>query len=341
MGFACPRIMIDGEDDRVASLFEAEAQPAAAREEIDRARACLLECPSSPVARCVLVGREAKGRRPLHRYGELARRHPVLPSRSSAAAAGTGARSWSDPGDAPVQYSADVIVALGEAAEFLHHDAGMSRSQTPFAAGVASLPGAAPQPRTYVLAVVLTRSQQMARIRARHTSPERLLRRLLWQHGLRYRLHARTEIGRPDIVFPGPRVAVFVDGCFWHGCPEHYVRPRSSNDFWAQKLQTNVKRDIRQTRELESLGWRVCRVWEHDVFEHPHRVVRRIVSAVHQPRWRPSTSWRALRVVGVDDEAGLERWFLVDLRDCSMRRTVVRRRTTHKWRRADPAAASR
>lgn len=188
--------------------------------------------------------------------------------------------------------------------------------------------------------MALTRSEQMARIRARHTTPERLLRRMLWQDGLRYRLHARTPVGRPDIVFPGPRVAVFVDGCFWHGCPEHYVRPRSRNEFWAQKLKANVLRDIRQTKELESLGWRVCRVWEHEVFEHPERVVSRIAAIVHGNRWRPSSSWRAVRVVEVDAGSGRERWSLLDLRDSKARRTVTRRRTTHKWRRVEVAGAS-
>src|SRR5580692_10585444 len=107
----------------------------------------------------------------------------------------------------------------------------------------------------------LSRSEQMARIRSRNTTPERVLRGLLWSAGLRYRLHATTPAGRPDIVFPGTRVAVFVDGCFWHGCPDHYVRPRSSSDFWSRKLLENFKRDGAQTERLEALGWRVCRIW--------------------------------------------------------------------------------
>src|SRR5262245_58811764 len=115
--------------------------------------------------------------------------------------------------------------------------------------------------------VALTRSEQMARIRGRNTTPELLLRRLLWEAGLRYRLHAKTPAGRPDIAFPQSRVAVFIDGCFWHGCPDHYVRPRSSSEFWSRKLAENVRRDATQTRRLEALGWRVCRFWEHEIFE--------------------------------------------------------------------------
>src|SRR5262245_35460834 len=98
----------------------------------------------------------------------------------------------------------------------------------------------------------LSRSEQMARIRSCNTSPEILLRRALWREGLRYRLHVRTVTARPDLVLAHYRTAVFIDGCFWHGCPEHYVPPRSSSLYWAEKLATNVSRDIRQSRALHS-----------------------------------------------------------------------------------------
>src|SRR5215211_8176900 len=105
----------------------------------------------------------------------------------------------------------------------------------------------------------------MARVKGKNTSPERILRSALWRNGLRYRLDYKVPAGRPDIVFPGPKVAVFVDGCFWHGCPAHYSRPRSQQEFWSEKLAANVERDRRQTLELESRGWRVVRVWEHEI----------------------------------------------------------------------------
>lgn len=102
--------------------------------------------------------------------------------------------------------------------------------------------------------MALTRSQQMARIKGKLTKPEVFLRQALWQRGARYRLHHKTPVGRPDIAFPGPRLAVFIDGCQWHGCPKHYVRPRSRNEFWADELSTNVERDQRQTRAIEAAG---------------------------------------------------------------------------------------
>ena len=192
--------------------------------------------------------------------------------------------------------------------------------------------------------MALTRSQQMSRIRGRNTKPERNLRTLLWATGLRYRLHAKTPAGRPDIVFPGAKVAVFVDGCFWHGCPDHYVRPRSSTAFWAAKLAENVRRDAKQTHRLEKLGWRVCRVWEHEVFEDPDRVVSRITGAVGNRSWRPHRSWRVYRVVELDRATDRERRYLCDLRDTTCHRAVIRRRSTRKWqvssRAMDPLPAS-
>lgn len=180
--------------------------------------------------------------------------------------------------------------------------------------------------------VVLSRSDQMARIRGRHTGPERLLRKLLWGAGLRYRIHAQTPVGRPDIVFPGSRVAVFVDGCFWHGCPDHYVRPRSSGAFWSAKLVENVNRDAAQTLRLEALGWRVCRLWEHDVFVNPDFALRQVVGAVQDARWRPPVSWRVSCVDVTDRHPDRECWHLRDLRDSSRLRTVFRVRTTSKWK---------
>src|SRR5262249_18345326 len=112
----------------------------------------------------------------------------------------------------------------------------------------------------------------MRRIRGTNTSPERRIRKVLWSLGLRYRVHARIGRSRPDILFIRPKVAIFVDGCFWHGCPEHYVRPRSREAFWAQKLRSNVLRDCRQTVFLESQGWTILRFWEHEIESKPDRV---------------------------------------------------------------------
>ncbi len=106
----------------------------------------------------------------------------------------------------------------------------------------------------------------MARIGGKDTKPELMLRRALWGIGLRYRVHYKTRAGRIDIAFPGRKVAIFVDGCFWHKCSIHFVEPASRNEFWSDKIQENVKRDRRQNAYLAELGWTVMRFWEHEIY---------------------------------------------------------------------------
>lgn len=110
----------------------------------------------------------------------------------------------------------------------------------------------------------LTRSENMSRIRSRDTKPEILLREALWSAGCRYRLHYHLP-GRPDLVFVKPRLAVFIDGCFWHGCPQHYSAPATRQEFWSNKLRENVIRDIKVGDALDEEGWRVLRVWQHEL----------------------------------------------------------------------------
>jgi DNA mismatch endonuclease (patch repair protein) len=109
-----------------------------------------------------------------------------------------------------------------------------------------------------------TRSRMMSGIRGKDTKPEMLLRRGLHARGFRYRLHARGLVGRPDLVFPGRRAAVFVHGCFWHrheGC-RFTTTPATRPEFWADKFTANVVRDATAQDALRSAGWRVAVVWE-------------------------------------------------------------------------------
>jgi DNA mismatch endonuclease (patch repair protein) len=112
------------------------------------------------------------------------------------------------------------------------------------------------------------RRANMQANRRRDTGPERRLRSLLHREGLRFRVDHRIGTGRsaprPDIAFIGARVAVFVDGCFWHSCPDHGAVPRSNAAYWGPKLERNRARDRDNERMLEELGWEVERVWEHE-----------------------------------------------------------------------------
>lgn len=114
------------------------------------------------------------------------------------------------------------------------------------------------------------RNRMRANSAGRDTGPEMALRRELHGMGVRYRLGHRIELpGRravkPDLTWREARVAVFVDGCFWHQCPDHGRAPKSNLDYWVPKLARNVERDQAQTAALHALGWKVLRLWEHEL----------------------------------------------------------------------------
>ena len=109
-----------------------------------------------------------------------------------------------------------------------------------------------------------TRSRIMSRIRGKDTRMELAVRRELWARGMRYRKHYR-KAHDADIAFIGAKVAVFLDGCFWHACPEHFVPPKSNTEYWGPKLEQTRARDKAHTVSLDYRGWRVLRYWEHEL----------------------------------------------------------------------------
>ncbi|WP_329288048.1 very short patch repair endonuclease [Streptomyces sp. NBC_01455] len=111
------------------------------------------------------------------------------------------------------------------------------------------------------------RRRNMQAIRSRDTKPERLVRSLLHAQGLRYRVAAKPLPGlrrTADIVFRPTKLAVFIDGCYWHGCPEHYVPPKTNPGYWSDKVARNMARDRNTDEQLKAAGWTVLRFWEHD-----------------------------------------------------------------------------
>lgn len=126
--------------------------------------------------------------------------------------------------------------------------------------------------------------RRMSRQRSRDTGPERTIRSLLHRMGFRFRVHRRPlpSLRREaDLVFVGPRVAVFVDGCFWHRCPDHATFPKANADWWNAKLAANAARDEHTDQQLAEAGWAVVRVWEH---ERPADAAVRIAEAVRARR---------------------------------------------------------
>ena len=126
---------------------------------------------------------------------------------------------------------------------------------------------------------VLTLEQRklnMSRIRAKNTGPEVKLRKLLFANGIRgYRIYFNLP-GKPDIVFTKKKIAIFIDGCFWHKCPVCFQEPETRKEFWMKKIKSNIDRDKKVNASLNDLGWTVLRVWEHEIRKNPSVVIATI-----------------------------------------------------------------
>jgi DNA mismatch endonuclease (patch repair protein) len=135
-------------------------------------------------------------------------------------------------------------------------------------------------------------SARMSSFPRRDTAPEVALRRLLHARGLRYRVNlpvpglSRRTI---DVAFPRAKIAVFVDGCYWHGCPDHGRVPNSNREWWTEKLRRNQLRDRATAEHLRDTGWEVVRFWEH---QPPEQVADLVEQAVRQASGRPAAGGR-------------------------------------------------
>lgn len=131
---------------------------------------------------------------------------------------------------------------------------------------------------------VLTKSQRsfnMSHIRGRDTKPEIKFRELLFARGIKgYRVNYKLT-GRPDVVFTKKKLAVFIDGCFWHKCKKCFVKPATRTDFWMKKIEGNLMRDKLINRQLQKEEWRVLRFWEHQLRKKPERIVLKIISSLN------------------------------------------------------------
>lgn len=126
------------------------------------------------------------------------------------------------------------------------------------------------------------RSSIMRAVKAKNTKLENVFRSALWKRGLRFRKHVKDLPGKPDIVFSRYRVAVFIDSCFWHGCPLHVRMPKSNIDYWERKIYRNKQRDEELNQKYKEIKWEVVRIWEHEIKEDFEKAVTKIQDILYK-----------------------------------------------------------
>lgn len=129
-------------------------------------------------------------------------------------------------------------------------------------------------------------SQIMSKIKAKNTKPEIILRKSLYENNLQgYRLHKAKLPGRPDIIFTKHKIAIFVNGCFWHRCPYcNLSLPKVHTKFWEEKFRKNIERDNRKIKELKKLGWKPIIFWECQINKNVNRCTKRIIENIKEKK---------------------------------------------------------
>jgi len=123
------------------------------------------------------------------------------------------------------------------------------------------------------------RSEIMSRVKSKDSKIETSFRKELWKQGFRYRKNSNKYFGKPDMVLPKYKTVIFIDSCFWHGCKKHCRMPAAHKDYWDQKVVRNINRDKEVLRHYnKKQGWKVFRIWEHELAKNPQKAMTKIVS---------------------------------------------------------------
>lgn len=122
------------------------------------------------------------------------------------------------------------------------------------------------------------RRKAMSSVKSKETKLETKVTKYLWTKGLRYRKNVKDLYGTPDIAIKSRKVVVFIDSCYWHGCPEHCRLPVSNNEYWQAKIERNAARDCKVTAYYRDKGWRVIRIWEHDLKDSFEDVMNKLLA---------------------------------------------------------------
>jgi DNA mismatch endonuclease (patch repair protein) len=111
------------------------------------------------------------------------------------------------------------------------------------------------------------RSEIMSKIKSKNSKIEIEFRKALWRKGFRYKKNPSDYFGKPDLVLPKYKTVIFIDSCFWHGCPEHCRMPSSNKEYWRKKIERNKKRDEKVNEYYNNIDWDIIRIWEHDLIK--------------------------------------------------------------------------
>lgn len=136
---------------------------------------------------------------------------------------------------------------------------------------------------TYQFHTTTQRSNMMKKIKSTNTEPEKRLCQLLWHHGVRYRKNYKSLPGKPDIAIVSQKIAIFVDGEFWHGYhwDEKRSKIKANRDYWIPKIEKNIARDKSYTETIRDMGWKVFRFWERDIEKHPEDCLKMVLDTIH------------------------------------------------------------
>lgn len=128
------------------------------------------------------------------------------------------------------------------------------------------------------------RSKNMKAIRSQNTKMEVLVSKFLWNNGIRYRKNVKNLFGKPDIAIKKYKVVIFLDSCFWHKCPEHFVKPSTNIKFWEDKIAANVARDLKVNEYYINKRWHVLRIWEHEIKKDFDNTMQKILNFIEKSK---------------------------------------------------------
>lgn len=127
-----------------------------------------------------------------------------------------------------------------------------------------------------------SKKNTMKYVKSKNTNLEMKVRKRLWKEGIRYKTNVKSLFGKPDIAFPNLKIVVFIDSCFWHGCPYHFRLPPKNPEFWEQKIRRNTERDNEITQHYVEENWIILRFWEHEINNNLDSVIATIIYYVNE-----------------------------------------------------------